>query len=59
MPELRKTFGPSVAAAIESIVEQHPEAVTGSTHPEKPRQQASISHLHHRKYYFVSDFGGA
>jgi hypothetical protein len=54
MPELRKAFGPSVADAIEAVVEQRAEAVKNAQHPHKSKVHAGIGQLHYRKYYFAN-----
>jgi hypothetical protein len=55
LPQLRKAFGPSIADALEAVVEQHPEVVRNATHPNKPSVHGNVRHLYHRKFYFFSE----
>ena len=58
LPQLRKAFGPSIANAIEAVMVQNPQGVKHASHPHKSQVHANVGHLHHRKYYFVSEHTG-
>jgi hypothetical protein len=59
MPQLRKAFGPSIANALQSVMEQHPETVKNATHPHKPHvHHSNVGQLHFRKYYFHAYHAG-